>query len=134
VAEKAAKLLKHFSIWKPGAGQLIKSSRARILLRVRSRLQPQIFTPLKVGALVDGEICVRVFRRCKLAQFATSLLANYPFWLVVPLRQNAARAIQPDIERKRNVVKDQVLAILTFGPLFGRAPPRLRVGCWFFIV
>ena len=49
---------------------------------------------------------MRVRRRArKLAQFATSLLANHKFWLVPPLREKAASAVQPDIERKRNVVK-----------------------------
>jgi hypothetical protein len=68
---------------------------------------------------------VGVFPRRKFAQFATSLLANHKFWLVVVLIEEAPRAIQPDIERNRNVVKDQVFAILGLGPLFGRTPPRL---------
>jgi hypothetical protein len=77
------------------------------MLRLRSWLQTQFFPALKIALPDNGEICAGVFHRRKPAQFATSLLANQTFWLVLPLRKKAARAVQPDIERKRNVVKDQ---------------------------
>lgn len=104
------------------------------MLRLRSWLKPQFFPPLKIALLDNGEICVGVVARRKLAQFATSLLANHKFWLIPPLREKAASAVQPDIERKRNVVKNQVLLNIDLGPAVWACPPRGCVGCWFFIV
>jgi hypothetical protein len=85
---------------------LFRNDALRSALPASSWLQPQFFPPLKIALPDNGEICAGVFARRKLAQFATSLLANHKFWLVPPLREKAASAVQPDIERKRNVVKD----------------------------